>query len=161
MSNSEPSTLESVSRTIRGYVPSSMSIPSVAPTPPTVSRPVSFGSFLTPTRAGRRVSNADDGQWKRRGSDASTGVSHAAWEENQPLQAGQAQDEEVFNLDEDVTSEDRSRTLRPAPATYPSTSRNESILTSAFGTIIDGNSARFVVCRVLVVAGTLLISPVI
>ncbi|KAL0948774.1 hypothetical protein HGRIS_008904 [Hohenbuehelia grisea] len=45
-----PSMLESLSRTVRGYVPSSVSmsipVPSAAPSPPLVSRPVSFGSFL-------------------------------------------------------------------------------------------------------------------
>ncbi|KAL4067204.1 hypothetical protein V8B97DRAFT_979362 [Scleroderma yunnanense] len=37
--------LEAFSRTVRNYVPSSIPIPSAAPSPPRVSRPVSFGSF--------------------------------------------------------------------------------------------------------------------
>src|ERR1700760_2188897 len=43
----EQSTLESFSRTLRTYVPSSINIPvpRSAPSPPLVSRPVSFGSF--------------------------------------------------------------------------------------------------------------------
>ncbi|KAF8952387.1 hypothetical protein BDZ97DRAFT_1930866 [Flammula alnicola] len=45
--NSSPSTLENLSRTIRGYVPSNVHIPIpiAAPSPPLVSRPVSFGLF--------------------------------------------------------------------------------------------------------------------
>ena len=39
----EPTTLESFSRAIRNYVPNSISIPGVSPTPPLVSRPISIG----------------------------------------------------------------------------------------------------------------------
>jgi hypothetical protein len=39
--------LESFSRTVRNYVPSSIPIPTAAPTPPRVSRPVSFGRFMS------------------------------------------------------------------------------------------------------------------
>ncbi|KAK2465840.1 hypothetical protein APHAL10511_001481 [Amanita phalloides] len=41
----EQTALESFSRTLRTYVPSSIHIPRAAPSPPLVSRPVSFGSF--------------------------------------------------------------------------------------------------------------------
>ncbi|KAI6096747.1 hypothetical protein F5141DRAFT_1011714 [Pisolithus sp. B1] len=37
--------LETFSRAVRDYVPSSISIPTAAPSPPRVSKPVSFGSF--------------------------------------------------------------------------------------------------------------------
>lgn len=39
--------LDSLSRTVRAYVPTSIPIPNAIPTPPRVSRPVSFGSFFT------------------------------------------------------------------------------------------------------------------
>ncbi|KAI5985542.1 hypothetical protein EDD15DRAFT_2374145 [Pisolithus albus] len=41
----EPTMLEAFSRAVRDYVPSSVSIPTAAPSPPRVSKPVSFGSF--------------------------------------------------------------------------------------------------------------------
>jgi len=45
----QTSRFEDLSRVVRNYVPSSISIaiPSAAPSPPRVSRPVSFGSFMT------------------------------------------------------------------------------------------------------------------
>ena len=50
--NSQPTMLESFSRTLRTYVPSSIPIPTAAPSPPLVSRPLSFGSFMTGARTG-------------------------------------------------------------------------------------------------------------
>ena len=46
-SSQSPSTFHSLTRTLRSYVPSSIHIPipSAAPSPPLVSRPVSFGRF--------------------------------------------------------------------------------------------------------------------
>ncbi|KAH7888262.1 hypothetical protein F5I97DRAFT_1926687 [Phlebopus sp. FC_14] len=41
----EPTMLENFSRTVRSYVPTSIPVPTAAPSPPRVSRPVSFGSF--------------------------------------------------------------------------------------------------------------------
>ncbi|KIJ59762.1 hypothetical protein HYDPIDRAFT_177705 [Hydnomerulius pinastri MD-312] len=38
--------LENFSRTVRNYVPTSIPVPTAAPSPPRVSRPVSFGSFM-------------------------------------------------------------------------------------------------------------------
>jgi hypothetical protein len=40
--------LESLSKTMRTYVTSSIRVPSAAPSSPRVSRPVSFGSFMSP-----------------------------------------------------------------------------------------------------------------
>jgi hypothetical protein len=46
----EPTILETFSRTVRTYDPSSIHIPSTPrPTPPRVSRPVSFGKFMNPS----------------------------------------------------------------------------------------------------------------
>ena len=53
-------------------------------------------------------------------------------------------DEDVFNLDEEVQTEDRFATVRPAPTTYPSTSRSEDIITSVFTIAKDGDSTRYV-----------------
>ncbi|KAH9984189.1 hypothetical protein BJV77DRAFT_1072315 [Russula vinacea] len=47
----QPSRLEGLSRTVRNYVPTSISIavPSASPSPPRVSLPISFGRFMSPT----------------------------------------------------------------------------------------------------------------
>ncbi|THH09407.1 hypothetical protein EW146_g8694 [Bondarzewia mesenterica] len=77
--------LENISRTMRNYVPSSISIPipSAAPSPPRVSRPVSFGSFMSPS-----------GQTDRRRGSAGT-------EHRQPWSADQSTgDGDIFSLDE-------------------------------------------------------------
>ena len=51
-SSQSPSTFHSLTRTLRSYVPSSIHIPipSAAPSPPLVSRPVSFGRFSSDSR---------------------------------------------------------------------------------------------------------------
>lgn len=43
---SQPTMLENFSRTVRNYVPTSIPVPTAAPSPPRVSRPISFGSFM-------------------------------------------------------------------------------------------------------------------
>jgi hypothetical protein len=60
---SEPTLLESVSRRVRTYVPSAIPISAARPTPPRVSRPVSFGTISSSTSSSNR---------KRRGSDVSS-----------------------------------------------------------------------------------------
>lgn len=47
----EPTMLETFSRTVRNYVPTSIPVPTSAPSPPRVSKPVSFGSFMAPPGA--------------------------------------------------------------------------------------------------------------
>ncbi|KAG8218093.1 hypothetical protein J3R82DRAFT_3608 [Butyriboletus roseoflavus] len=42
----QPTMLENFSRTVRNYVPTSIPVPTAAPSPPRVSRPVSFGNFM-------------------------------------------------------------------------------------------------------------------
>lgn len=61
----EPTMLEAFSRTMRNYVPSSIPVPSAAPSPPRVSRPVSFGSFMSSSPAFSPTSAPSE---KRRGS---------------------------------------------------------------------------------------------
>ena len=56
----EPTMLENFSRTVRNYVPSSIPIPTAAPSPPRVSRPVSFGSFMT-TAGPMRIPTGNSG----------------------------------------------------------------------------------------------------
>ncbi|GJE97284.1 hypothetical protein PsYK624_135000 [Phanerochaete sordida] len=142
----EPSALESFSRTIRGYVPSSIPIPSVAPTPPRVSRPLSFGTLLSPTRGVSSSSSRSRGPdleetTKRRGSDVSADH-RARWREQQPVL--DENDGAVFSLDEEVAPE----AIRPTFATrYPGTNSGEEILWSAWDSIEANGSSR----RVLLV----------
>ncbi|KAI0084206.1 hypothetical protein BDY19DRAFT_997921 [Irpex rosettiformis] len=138
----EPSTLESFSRTIRSYVPSSIPIPSASPTPPRVSRPVSFGSFLTPARVGAPATRVLSPQTHRRsrGSEANADYRRHVTEWRDQF----AEDElhsPVFNLDEDAQS-----TI--SQTKYPSGDYGEDILWSRWDTlpIDDGGFAR----RVLV-----------
>jgi hypothetical protein len=59
----EPTVLQSLTRTIRNYVPSSVPlsipIPTAAPSPPAVSRPVSFGSFSQPRTVSHHTEPTD------------------------------------------------------------------------------------------------------
>ncbi|KAH0839378.1 hypothetical protein J3R83DRAFT_75 [Lanmaoa asiatica] len=61
----QPTMLENFSRTVRNYVPTSIPVPTAAPSPPRVSRPVSFGSFMganqghSPSHSAERESLAD------------------------------------------------------------------------------------------------------
>lgn len=102
----EPTTLESFSHTIRNYVPSSIPIPTAAPSPPRVSRPVSFGSFLTPATAPTARDRSTSGEsyddtWRRHGSEASSAVGdltgRSPWQ-----QRGGDRDMPVLNLDDDI-----------------------------------------------------------
>lgn len=131
----EPSTLESFSRTIRSYVPSSIPIPSASPTPPRVSRPVSFGSFLTPSRVGTpatRVLSPPTPARRSRGSDVHVDQRRHSTEWRTQF----AEDElhsPVFNLDEDAQS--------PVSQTrYPSGDHGDDIMWSRWDTLPANDS---------------------
>ena len=149
-SDREPTTLESFSRTIRHYVPSSIPIPTAAPSPPRVSRPVSFGSFLTPSTApsdpvrDRTDSNDMPDTWKRRGSDAATADPRGRlpWASQQAFRSpDKDQDMPVFNLDDDVSEygpqEADRRTTR-----YPGVGDTEEVLWAGWDVLTDGEYAK-------------------
>lgn len=142
LSNREPTPLESFSRTIRNYVPSSIPIPSAAPSPPRVSRPVSFGSFLSPST--HQVSSPpsrerEQQDWKRRGSDASSSQASQAdprrWSGQRRTESG-AGDMPVFSLDDDIPEEgpreDDRRVTR-----YPGVGDTEAVLWAGWDTLAD------------------------
>ncbi|OSD01851.1 hypothetical protein PYCCODRAFT_1435871 [Trametes coccinea BRFM310] len=156
------STLESFSRTIRHYVPSSIPIPSAAPTPPRVSRPVSFGSFLSPSAgvsgstaqnaavARERTPSGDaEETWKRRGSDTVAMPADARgrlpWSDQyqqQPSRAvGRDQDMPVFSLDDDVL-EDTSGDSDRRGTRYPGVGNTEEILWAAWDVLTDADHAK-------------------
>ncbi|OBZ65051.1 hypothetical protein A0H81_14964 [Grifola frondosa] len=139
----ELSTLETFSRTIRNYVPSSIPIPSAAPSPPRVSRPVSFGSFLTPSmspgfRGGKGgIPDAS----KRRGSDASSSRprDRSGWNGQRVTET--SGDVAVFSLDDDAVQEEPRETHRPFTR-YPGVEDVEEILWAGWDNLIEDNSAK-------------------
>ena len=127
----EPSALEAFSRTIRTYVPSSIAIPSATPSPPRVSRPVSFGSFLSPS------SHHDvNVQYpaKHRGSDTHSDT-RPTW--GNPHRA--PADGGVFDLDEEVL-QDRSSEDGSTDTRYPGIEFSEDILWAGWDTLICDRS---------------------
>ncbi|KAI0666055.1 hypothetical protein C8Q78DRAFT_1060998 [Trametes maxima] len=162
----EPTTLESFSRTIRGYVPSSIPIPSAAPSPPRVSRPVSFGSFLSPAAApalrehaheeGEEEPRAETQAWKRRRSDVSAKDPRAQqWagqyrgdrtsdrekdgerDRKQDRDRDRDRDMPVFSLDDDVPEDGNLRTTR-----YPGVGDTEDILWAGWDLLADGEHVK-------------------
>ncbi|KAF8890452.1 hypothetical protein BD779DRAFT_1517758 [Infundibulicybe gibba] len=77
----EPTMLESFSRTVRNYVPSSIPIPSAAPSPPLVSRPRHDefdGGNRRPIRGQRYGSSVDEeGEYSERGYASGSGLAQA------------------------------------------------------------------------------------
>ena len=144
----EPTTLESLSRTIRGYMPSSISVPSAVPTPPRLSKPVSFGSFLTPTRAATVTAHRTGPSAE--GVDAGhPGVSAApnrqdavSWSE-QHSSANDIEDG-VFNLDEDVHQGQDSLVAGQITNAYPGVTNGEDIVSASFSDLRQGDSSRSV-----------------
>jgi hypothetical protein len=136
----EPSTLESFSRTIRNYVPSSIPIPSASPTPPRVSRPVSFGSFLTPARTNApatRILSPPGHTLRSRGSDSSHEHRRHFSDWRDQFSADELHST-VFSLDEDAQG-------ASAPTRYPSGDIGEEILWSRWDSLptISGTSQRY------------------
>ena len=130
--------MESFSRTIRGYVPSSIPIPTAVPTPPRVSRPLSFGSFLSPSRTSSssrsRGPNPETESTKRRGSDVGAD-NRAAWRAQQPEPQ---EADAIFSLDEEVMPE----TVEENTATrYPGTMHGENIAWARWDAVEDGSAA--------------------
>ncbi|KAI0313811.1 hypothetical protein OF83DRAFT_1294179 [Amylostereum chailletii] len=100
----QPTRFENISRTMHNYVPSSISIaiPSAALSPPRVSRPLSFGKFMTP--AGNEVA-ADAAIDRRRSWGA---------------EAGSKTLDEVLSLEHETA-------LSPGLVRYPSSDASERI----------------------------------
>ncbi|KAI0365441.1 hypothetical protein BV20DRAFT_954256 [Pilatotrama ljubarskyi] len=159
----EPTTLENFSRTIRNYVPSSIPIPTAAPSPPRVSRPVSFGSFLTPSIAptvrdrdrererdrNRAASGDMPDTWKRRGSDTSAAADprdeRLRWPgQQQQLQyRGGDRDMPVFSLDDDPPEdEDGNREEDRRVTRYPGVGDTEEVRWAGWDVLADGEHGK-------------------
>ena len=123
--------LESFSRTVRNYVPSSIPIPKAGPAPPHVSRPISVGSFMPSTLLS--TSPASPAAFKRRGSN---GINTNDW---RARNAGQFGMDDVFGSDEeeavDVTPARGQRAY--SNTSYPGVADGDPILWSRWDQLRD------------------------
>lgn len=118
--------LETFSRTVRNYVPTSIPVPAAAPSPPRLSKPVSFGSFMAPpatstvssTNSNPLVAaiNRDQPTWRMR-------------------PGGQDDPSAIFGTEDDdyetPFSTDQSLT------TYPTAAEGDAIMWSRWDTLIE------------------------
>jgi hypothetical protein len=108
----------------------------VVPSPPRVSRPVSFGMIVTSPSCTAQASAVNEGS-NRRGSDSS------------PRWDGYGQ--EVVNRDDPVFEDEHDRPISPRSSsgrgitTYPSTEEDDYILWSGWDTIGIGSKSQWVV----------------
>lgn len=135
--------LESFSRSVRNYVPSSIPIPSALPAPPRVSRPVSVGSFLPPSLLSTSPASPSSGIPRRKGTGSSgTGaISTVDWRARSTGQYASGLDE-VFGSDEEeaaLRSPGIGRTL--SSTSYPGVGDGDSILWSRWDELKEGSSS--------------------
>ncbi|KAI0915567.1 hypothetical protein AcV5_003752 [Taiwanofungus camphoratus] len=137
----EPTTLETFSRAIRNYVPSSIPIPSAAPSAPRVSRPMSFGSFLTPSMSPQTRGDDEDAPHtsKRRGSDISGSRSRERMSWGQYGASGE--EGAVFSLDEEVVQDEADNNRRSATR-YPGVEETEQIIWAGWDCLAGGDPAK-------------------
>ncbi|KAI6035853.1 hypothetical protein EDC04DRAFT_2703228 [Pisolithus marmoratus] len=138
----EPTMLETFSRAVRNYVPSSISIPTAAPSPPRVSKPVSFGSFdilpgFSSVASGER--HTQGSPYRRRPSGAS-GAQH-------PLGSIGAysgdfiEPDTLFGSEEDEDTGAPSRPTSPSTA-YPTVGEGDPVVWSRWDTLIQQDTPR-------------------
>ncbi|OCH85153.1 hypothetical protein OBBRIDRAFT_798469 [Obba rivulosa] len=137
----ELTTLETFSRALRNYVPSSIPIPSAAPTPPRVSRPLSFGSFLSPSAT--QMTHQHDGEvgdkHRRRASEDVSSRRMSWATQGSPDLGG---NNPIFSLDEEVMEDDLHHDAR-FTSRYPVEEPLEPIAWAGWDNLtIDGRSRR-------------------
>lgn len=88
----QPTRLEGLSRTVRNYVPTpiSIAVPSASPSPPRVALPVSFGRFMSPAHPSALPDAIGTDHRRSWGSDGGerTLDEVLALDQNQPNQSG-------------------------------------------------------------------------
>ncbi|PCH41803.1 hypothetical protein WOLCODRAFT_132119 [Wolfiporia cocos MD-104 SS10] len=116
----EPTALEAFSRTLRTYVPAAIPIPSAGPSPARVSRPASYGSFLTPPMSPRLLEPdaAAPGGWARR----------------------ESYEDALFDLDDGASSVAGSE--RRAAARYPGAEEPDEVVWAGWDAVVDEEPAR-------------------
>ena len=125
--------LENFSRTVRNYVPSSIPIPTAAPAPPHVSRPVSVGNFMPSTLLS--TSPASPAINKRRGSSGS-GVGTNDWRARNAGQFGMGGLDDVFGSDEEDVVIDNARGAL-SNTSYPGVTDGDPIHWSRWDQLLD------------------------
>ncbi|KIK97003.1 hypothetical protein PAXRUDRAFT_825396 [Paxillus rubicundulus Ve08.2h10] len=123
----QPTMLENFSRTVRNYVPTSIPVPTAAPTPPRVSRPVSFGSFM-----GVNLGSLNSPAMGRNISDRHR---RHATESLPSSRAKEALDGEDFGSEDEGAPPENLRLTA-----YPTVSEGDTILWSRWDTLTQHNS---------------------
>jgi hypothetical protein len=134
--------LEAFSRTVRNYVPTSIPIPNAAPSPPRVSRPVSFGSFMiSGSRSGNARLPADTDQSNTSQRRASRSGERAGGRGSDP----RASDVFVSDDEDEVRGSGYGHVTIPEMATYPSPTHCDPILWARWDLAeVHGIMARYV-----------------
>jgi len=126
--------LETFSRTVRNYVPTSIPVPAAAPSPPRVSKPVSFGSFMAPPGPSI-LSSADSNPL-----GATVKGNQPAWRMRGSGQLDSADvDVPATFSPESEDCETTTSTDQPL-TTYPTSSEGDAIMWSRWDTLIENNS---------------------
>lgn len=138
----EPTMLETFSRAVRNYVPSSISIPTAAPSPPRVSRPVSFGSFdalpgFSAAPSGERHIQIPP---HRRRPSGTSGVQHSSGLTR--IYSGDfIESDTLFGSEEDEDIVALSKPTSPSTA-YPTVGEGDPVLWSRWDTLIQEGTPR-------------------
>ncbi|KAH7904116.1 hypothetical protein BJ138DRAFT_30898 [Hygrophoropsis aurantiaca] len=137
---SEPSMLETFSRTVRNYVPTSIPVPIAAPSPARVSRPVSFGSFLVaPGGVGAATpSNPRRSSIHIRQSSGLSSQPTGRIRSGVPFDSNEVDDDAVFGSED----EDQESTFAGDQrlASYPTAGEGDTIMWSCWDTLSELNS---------------------
>lgn len=134
--------LEAFSRTVRNYVPTSIPIPSAAPSPPRVSRPVSFGSFnvlpvvSNPLSSGRHQKSSSTSESRQRVSSVTQATSTMGGIYEGSIEA----ESSMFGSDdEDVVASPSADSRLTA---YPTVGEGDPILWSRWDMLVQPHSTR-------------------
>jgi len=140
----EPTMLENFSRTVRNYVPTSIPVPASAPSPPRVSKPVSFGSFMAPpgssslTPPGPKIPAVS--QTTRKPLGAGLIGNQQTWRMKSGAQLDSADVDEPAGFgSEDEDCESSFSGDQPL-TTYPTAAEGDSIMWSRWDTLIENGS---------------------
>jgi hypothetical protein len=140
----EPTMLENFSRTVRNYVPTSIPVPASAPSPPRVSKPVSFGSFMAPpgssslTPPGPKIPAVS--QTTRKPLGAGLIGNQQTWKMKSGAQLDSADVDEPAGFgSEDEDCESSFSGDQPL-TTYPTAAEGDSIMWSRWDTLIENGS---------------------
>lgn len=138
----EPTMLEAFSRAVRDYVPSSISIPTAAPSPPRVSKPVSFGSFDVHSRFSPAASEERHTQvpHHRRRLSGASGTHHPSGStrvySGHPLEP-----DPLLGSEEDGDTGASSKPTSPSTA-YPTVGEGDPVVWSRWDTLMQQDAPR-------------------